>query len=246
MFKWRLRPASPVPPSVPSPALPGNSLLDAQICILGNDSAIRVVDAGSHHGHTAKEYLDAFPYCRVIGLEPEIENYAKAEARLSSYENRVELIRAGLSDTVGIADLRLTSHDGAHSLLEVGDMRYYDEVVDVLPPIPIETLTLDHLCSARGIDVLDILKMDIQGGELLALKGAQAMLSRGGIRLIALEVLFQPLYRNQPTFWNLAEYLQGYGYGLQGIYDFKHLPGKHAVLRWADAIFVSPQMQVLP
>jgi hypothetical protein len=72
------------------------------------------------------------------------------------------------------------------------------------------------------------------------------MLSRGAIRAIVLEVLFQPLYRNQPTFWDLASHLQQYGYVLQGLYEPQLHARNPALLRWADAIFVAPQMAQIP
>jgi FkbM family methyltransferase len=253
MFNWKSRrtpvpttPASatdrkPVEPQV----CPDGSLLGTQVRILGRDSALTIVDAGAQDGQTTEEYLKAFPCCRVIALEPESANYAAAAIRLAPFADRVELIRAGLSDSNGAADLHLTSHSGAHSLLEVGDMRHYDEPVAILAPERIETVTLDRLCAARNIDVLDILKMDIQGGELMALNGAGGMLARGAIRLIALEALFQPLYRSQPTFWDLQQHLQRFGYAFQGLYDVKHHNANPAVLRWADAIFVAPGMTAI-
>ena len=60
----------------------------------------------------------------------------------------------------------------------------------------------------------------------MALRGAERLLARGAVRLIALEVLFQPLYRNQPTFWDLAEHLRNRGYALQGLYEFETPPSK--------------------
>ena len=87
--------------------------------------------------------------------------------------------------------------------------------------------------------------MDIQGGELKALQGAKDMLSRGAIRLIVLEVNFVPMYRDMPTFWDIADYLRGHDYALQGIYELRHQPQQPAVLCWADAIFATPQMQVV-
>ena len=91
-----------------------------------------------------------------------------------------------------------------------------------------------------------MLKMDIQGAELLALRGAAGLLARHAIRLIALEVLFQPLYRNQPTFWDIADHLRSLGYALQGIHEQRHHAVNHAVLRWADAVFVAPELVALP
>jgi FkbM family methyltransferase len=249
MFKWKARrtPTTPSPPAaelqpVEPLAPPNNSLLGAQLHILGRDLALIIVDAGAQHGHTTEEYLGAFPNCRVIAREPESANHAAAKIRLAPFTDRVELLRVGLSDANGAADLHLTSHSGAHSLLQVGDMRHYDEPVAILSPERIETVTLDRLCASCNIDILDILKMDIQGGELMALRGAEGMLARGVIRLITLEVLFQPLYRLQPTFWDLQQHLERFGYAFQGLYDVQYHDANPAVLRWADAIFAAPNM----
>lgn len=223
-----------------------NSLFNAQLRLFDRASAVCIIDAGAQHGQTSHQYLEVFPHCRVIALEPESANHAMAAATLAPFGERVELIRAGLSNADGAADLQVTSHSGAHSLLEVGDMRYYDEPVTLLPSERIQTVTIDSLCRSRSIDLLDILKMDIQGGELMALQGAHQMLSRGAVRAVVLEVLFQPLYRNQPTFWDLAHHLQQYGYALQGLYEPQHHARNPALLRWADAIFVAPQMAQIP
>jgi len=230
----------------PVAANPDNSLLNAQLQLFDRASPICVIDAGVQHGQTTQQYLQVFPHCRVIALEPESANHNMATATLAPFGNRVELIPAGLSNVDGTADLQVTSHSGAHSLLEVGDMRYYDEPVTVLPSERIQTVTVDSLCQSRNIELLDILKMDIQGGELMALQGGRQMLTRGAIRAVVLEVLFQPLYRNQPTFWDLAHYLRQYQYALQGLYEPQLHASNPALLRWADALFVGPQMTRLP
>src|SRR5262249_15564482 len=200
----------------------------------------------------SEQYLENFAQSHVIAIEPDRENFTKAAVRLAGFGSRVELLRAGLSESVGTADLYRNTVDATHSLLKLGDMRYYDEPLSVLTPEKaalapdkIDTLTIDSICAARKIERIDILKMDIQGGELMALRGAKDMLSRGAIQLIVLEVNFVPMYRDMPTFWDIADHLRGYGYALQGIYELRHQPQQPAVLCWADAIFVAPQMQVL-
>jgi FkbM family methyltransferase len=221
-------------------------LLAAQVGIFGNAPSLSVVDAGAHHGHTVVQYLEHFPKCRVIALEPEPGNFAIAKETLAPFGERVELLPFALGETDGSVPLRLTSHSGAHSLLEVDDMRYYDAPVETLTPIAVRMVKLESILAERQLDRLDILKMDIQGAELLALRGAAKLLARHAIRLIALEVLFQPLYRNQPAFWDIADYLRSHGYALQGIYEQRHHEANHAILRWADAVFVTPELAALP
>jgi FkbM family methyltransferase len=247
----------PVVEPTPSPVLEKNNpirynLISAQLRILDRSSALTIIDGGAHHGYTAEQYLENFAQSRVIAIEPDRDNFAKAAARVARFGSRVELVRAGLSESIGAAELYRNAADMTHSLLKLGDLRYYDEPFAVLgpdkatmAPEKIDTLTVDSLCAARKIELVDILKMDIQGGELMALRGAKDMLSRGAIRLIVLEVNFVPMYQDMPTFWDIADHLRGYGYALQGIYELRHQPQQPAILCWADAIFVAPQMQVL-
>ena len=245
MFRRKM--TAPSTPSDPEP-MPARlpDLLAAQVGIFGNAAPLSVVDAGAHHGDTAVQYLEHLPNSRVIALEPEPENFAIAKKTLAPFGARVELLPFALAETDGSVVLRLTSHSGAHSLLEVGDMRYYDAPVETLTPIEVRAVTLDSLLADHRLDRLDILKMDIQGAELLALRGGAKLLARHAIRLIALEVLFQPLYRNQPTFWDIADHLSSLGYALQGIYEQRHHAANHAILRWADAVFVAPELVALP
>jgi FkbM family methyltransferase len=245
MFRWKKAPPPAPGEQEPAPArLP--DLLAAQLGIFASTSSLSVVDAGAHHGETTAQYLEHFPGSRVIALEPEPENFAVARATLAAFGDRVELLPAALAEADGSVCLRRTSHSGAHSLLEVGDMRYYDAPVETLAPLEVRAISLDTLCASRGLDRLDILKMDIQGAELMALRGARGLLARQAIGVIALEVLFQPLYRDQPTFWDIADHLRGLDYALQGLHEQRHHAGNHAVLRWADAVFVAPRLLALP
>lgn len=253
MFKRRKRIDPVLAETVPEPpapvlplAEPGNDLLKAQVRILCRDSRLTIVDAGAQNGHTSAEYLDAFPNCRVIALEPASSNFALSSRRLADYGERARLMPLGLSDHVGRGELHLTSHSGSHFLLTVNDVRYFDSPIWNVGREDIETVTLDQLCAQAGIETLDILKMDIQGGELMALQGARAMLERGAIKLIASVVLFPPLYNDQPTFWDIESHLRRHGYAFHGLYDVRYHDRNPAVLRWADAIFVAPSLVAIP
>ncbi len=244
---FRRKASAPPTSSEPGPTRPQPpELLAAQIRIFASAPSLSVVDAGAHNGHTAIEYLEHFPNSRVIALEPEPQNFATAKEALARFGERAELLPFALAETDGTVLLRVTSHSGAHSLLEVGDMRYYDAPVETRAPIEVRAVTLESLVAEHRLDRLDILKMDIQGAELLALRGAKGLLQRHAIGLIALEVLFQPLYRDQPTFWDIADHLRSLGYALQGIYEQRHHAANHAILRWADAVFVAPELLDLP
>lgn len=237
------------PPPAPPPSEPPRTpveeiahrhgaLFGAQAALLAIDASLTILDGGMHHGESAEKYLQAFPAARVIGFEPAAENLAIARQRLAGYGDRVRFVGSGLADSAAGAELKVNSHDGTHSLLEIGDVAQWDGPATTLERRVIPTVTLDGYCAAHGLERIDVLKLDIQGGELPALRGAEGLLHGRAVRLIAAEVCFVPLYRDMPLFWDVAAWLRARGYALHGLFDLHHVRDGSGALRWADAIFV--------
>ncbi|MBO0129191.1 FkbM family methyltransferase [Agrobacterium burrii] len=225
--------------SVELPPVPP-SMLDEQRRLVPKPSII--LDVGAHHGHSTIEYLDAFPSARVFAFEPDEANNRRAVELLRPYGDRVRLSRLGLAEHAGKASLHINSHDGTHSLLPIGDMSYWHGQASEIEKVDIETTTLDRLAASERWDHIDILKMDIQGAELAALKGGAGLLAAGAIDLLCLEVEFEHLYEGQPLFWDIAAYLNSLGYRLYRVYDWQYGLNRSNELCWADAIFVGPRL----
>jgi FkbM family methyltransferase len=245
-FKKRPPPAPPEPPPpkrtpIEEIAYRHGEVYGAQASLLTIDAPLTIIDGGMHHGQSAEKYMLAFPACRIFGFEPEAANFEASRVRLAPFGDRVRMFLVGLADNNGTAELKVNSHDGTHSLLEIGDVSQWDSPATTLDRRPVETVTLDRLSGEQGLSRIDVLKLDIQGGELSALKGAEGLLRRRAIGLIAAEVNFLPIYRDTPLFWDVAAYLQSLGYRLHGLFDLHHVLDGSGALRWADAIFVAPR-----
>ena len=52
----------------------------------------------------------------------------------------------------------------------------------------------------------DLLWMDLQGAELMALRGARETLR--SVKVIHIEVSFRPMYVGQALFWDIDDYLR--------------------------------------
>ena len=81
----------------------------------------------------------------------------------------------------------------------------------------IETTRVDDLVADRSLERVDWIKMDIESGEVEALKGAAATLSRFR------PALFIEVHR---TLGHLTELLQGCGYSIVQA-SFDEIPDKH-------------------
>ncbi|WP_187272135.1 FkbM family methyltransferase [Zeimonas arvi] len=110
---------------------------------------------------------------RVVAFEPEPGNFGLLEANLLRNGCRnVSALREGLADRPGELELHLykASNPGRHSLLPTPG----GETVRV--PV----VALDDRLAALGLAErpVDLIKIDIEGFELSALRGASATLSR--------------------------------------------------------------------
>jgi FkbM family methyltransferase len=110
-----------------------------------------MVDAGAYIGDTAVFFLNRFPGVTVYALEPNPKSRAVAERNLAPYGDRVTLIPAALSTTVGTVTFG-GSEMGAR-IGEGGDLE-------------VTTTTLPALLSQIPGGHIDILKMDIEGAEM--------------------------------------------------------------------------------
>ncbi|MDP2009976.1 MAG: FkbM family methyltransferase [Phenylobacterium sp.] len=83
----------------------------------------------------------------------------------------------------------------------------FERLGQVERELAVETTRLDDI---EDLPELDFLKMDIQGGELAALRHGTAKLAR--CAMVQLEVSFVPLYEGQPSFGDIDVWMRGQGF----------------------------------
>ncbi len=182
----------------------------------------------------------------MFAFEPESSNFITCTAALAHIGDRVRVFQQAIADNDGRVTLHINTHDGTHSLFEIGEQQFWAGYARKRDETQVSTITIDSFLEQEGLATVDIVKMDIQGAELAALNGASKALQGARIGLIVCEVELKPLYRGQPLFWDIGARLARDGYNLFGLYDCFYHPRNPNVLSWADAIFVGPQFQHVP
>lgn len=210
--------------------------------LLGASGAQTILDVGAHTGSVAAQYLRSFPRAAVYAFEPAPDAFAELQARFAGTD-RVEPIRSAVGDSIGTADFYVNAYAPASSLLPVAaaGRQYYPPDAEQQDTIEVPVTTLDAFLAERGIERVDILKFDIQGGELMALRGAAGALGAARVGLVYAEVLFVPYYEGQPMFHDVAAYLADFGYRLYNLYHAAVAPSGQ--LRHADAVFLSEPLR---
>jgi FkbM family methyltransferase len=189
-----------------------------------------VLDVGANRGTYGDQCLELFPAARVICFEPTPDLHAALAAR---YEGnpRARVLPVAVTETDGPLTFHVRSDDVWNSILANGDS-------GITPggarQVAVEGVKLDTLAARESLGQIDLLKLDIQGAELMALRGARELLAGGRIGIVQTEINFQRLYAGQADLEGVSRLMHGHGYWLQGIYQGSTLNG---MLSSADLVF---------
>lgn len=200
----------------------------------GNESPL-IFDVGANIGQTALAYLSTFRSPRIHCFEPATA-VQPALDEIRARNPNVTVHRLAVSDGEGKANLHLLGGEtsGWNSLLEGNPDSFAPKSIGT---IVVDTTTIDVFCREREIREIDILKLDIQGAELKALRGAETMLAEGRVGIIYAEADFSNLYENQSMYHDLASFLYPLGYRTFGLYNLYYPEVNGYALEHADVIF---------
>lgn len=129
---------------------------------------MKVFDVGANAGF----YTLAFS--RLVGKGGHVWAFEPLEANLQNLRRHVALnelanvtvVQAAVSGRAGVARFASGESNAMGRLAEGGSC-------------DVKTVSLDEFCVQAGIDGPDLIKLDIEGGESLALKGASRVIAQG-------------------------------------------------------------------
>lgn len=121
---------------------------------------------------------------KVFSFEPEPRNfkYLMKNKELNEY-NQITATQKALSNKKDVIKLYICPYDTGHHTIKQseGITSYETSAVyeqDKICSIEIETIILDEFLSSQGIKKVDLIKMDVEGAELLALEGMEKTISK--------------------------------------------------------------------
>ena len=129
-----------------------------------------VFDLGYNHGNFARQILNMYPEAKIIGVEG---HQMYHDLFKNSPLKNTELIQAVVAaeDDKEIPFYICDSNPGINSINPewISVIRHKHFFDDTKRTVVIKSITIDKLISLYGIP--DIIKMDIEGAESIALKG---------------------------------------------------------------------------
>lgn len=176
-----------------------------------------IFDVGGNFGQSAIKFSRAFPEAQILTFEPVPDSFRKLEVNIAGRRG-IEAFNHGFGDIAGSFEIQIQPNAGGNTLL--GTKSAHGSV-------EIRLETLDAFASEKGIEEIDLLKIDVEGYELQVLRGAEGLLARGAVRHVYAECVFAPDPVFPHTdFFELHRLLTGLGFCLVASYaESFRLPG---------------------
>lgn len=153
-----------------------------------------VIDVGANKGQFTLFALEAWPGCRVIAYEP-LPGPVAIFRKLFANNVNVELHELAVGCESGYTSMHVSNRDDSSSLLPMAKQIAYFPGTHAIGKREVLVVRLDvHLASVY-LPPPVLLKLDIQGYEREALRGASGILPR--IDFIYLETSVEELYEGQ-------------------------------------------------
>jgi len=138
-----------------------------------------VIHIGAHLAEEAKLY--SAKNLNVLWIEPNPELFVKIGENIANYSNQRALCRLVTDTDDKDFPFHITNNEGiSSSIFELaGNTKLWPKVASERT-VTLKSITLASLIEREGLDLdlYDGLVMDVQGAELLVLKGATSILSR--------------------------------------------------------------------
>jgi FkbM family methyltransferase len=178
-------------------------------------SLATVVDIGANVGQFSLLIRGLYADARIFAFEP-LARPAGIYRRLFSDDPLIRLYQKAIAPAAKTGEMHVARRDDSSSLLPISARQVeFAPGTDEVRREAVALVPLDEHVSARDIVAPALLKLDVQGFELEALKGCDGLLHR--FDYVFAEVSFLPLYDAQALAGEVVEWLAARKFRLCGI-----------------------------
>lgn len=201
-----------------------------------------IVDGGANIGFVTYQFARRFPSSKIYAIEPNPHVFDKLKTAYEA-DARIHTLNMGISRESGKLAFNINANTGTSSFLTPNEYHATHLAKNRREVKEVETISLSDLVIREHLDGIDLLKLDIEGFELEALKGAEQLLRDQRIHAIVLEANLIGSYVGQPLFHEVSAFLAERGYSVFNSYGLHETPIRQSI--FMNLVFLSKTFRKL-
>jgi FkbM family methyltransferase len=206
-----------------------------------------IFDVGAHHGESVTYLKPIFPKASIYSFEPDpnsfdvlasaaIEGVTYYNLAFSDADGTATFYRNKISHTNSLYKVNLNSTDSI-SITKAkaeNDVQFFDNFNEetIVP-----TSRLDSFMQKSSVNMIDLLKIDVQGAECSVLEGGKEKTLKN-TRVIVLEISFYDYYEHRTSFMDVEKILLPLGFRLFSISEISNNP-MNGRTDWAEVVYMN-------
>jgi FkbM family methyltransferase len=194
-------------------------------------------DVGANVGQSASAIRAQFPEARVLSFEPHPRTYERLRGQVEGLGVETHALAFGNATRDGV----LYEYRFSELNSTVENAPYAVRFGEPASTVPIRIRTVDDFCSEAGIESIDVLKIDTEGGDLQVLQGSRAMLGAHRVRFVYTE--FNDVFERPGVAGGallpICDLLYPFGFRLVATYTEQLWPDEDAFVV-SNALFARP------
>lgn len=166
-----------------------------------------IFDIGGNIGTWTLLAKTIFPQAEIHAFEP-LESFANRLTENTKNFSAISIHQVALGNENAINEMHVAGDSS--SLLPLGELMQEQYEIQSKEKIQIQTVILDNYIKEKNISLPDLIKLDIQGYELEALKGAKEAMKHA--KYIFIETSFEEFYTGQPLFHEVVAFMAAHNF----------------------------------
>jgi len=169
-----------------------------------------IVDGGANVGNTALRFARFFNEATIHAFEPIGATFNRLEESIRNCP-RIVCKQLALGETEAELSITLSGDSELNSLV--------NQTVSSCNSERVRVISLNQYAQSCGLETIDVLKLDLEGYELHALRGADLLLNQRSIRAVYAECGFDKTDPCKTAFGASHEFLTGNDFRFSGLYQ---------------------------